>query len=1272
MSTGLNSRRFHLTPLPNFLAHLTTPKNILFLSQFVFLSLILTLIFVINPHTSPFLTSAQEEVEEETTLEGDNSLCQVVGNNLAYTFDHEDVPGSFNEADHTLAIINTAADIGPVANIINSYSGTVIVRAGASTINLGLSGSAYRQALIGIAQQTDKPFIAMATHNEPNGGENSPIAAEVNFGRAVTTNFPYLNQVTFISGQVDTYYDSLPDLDQSRANEYIEAYKSIPNLSGISIPLYTTPNFPTADLAFELYKKYVSIIKSENPNWDVFVTETGPFADYEHGFQSPFDEYLKALQLAVNHQSSTAILLFNSHGINDDELFLYTSPFWDSECREALRTQCFDTDEVLTACDGIAAYDPEGDHTCREFCRGTPYDPCAKTPGKDCSIPFDSQELFAPREELEENRYEEISSYLREYLPQTKINHGLEYDYRAEVQDVEICNQPDSATNPLCTDQSSTGYATIDVTNRQVNFIGPVQQVSYLFNQAAPNRLENVRQTINAPTGNSKEELGATQKQITMKERLLRLSILANFKDRCYQIGRVVEAQPLPEPFGSARCMNYQDWTEACRTGGCTFPRNEDGLLTEKTFWDTKLPNCRLFAATIDSNREIVYDRCQTEIDQLTEAELDLLLSSTDIPVARRPIIGGIDEISPIYQSSTDETANIQLADRLTLVKNDRPPVLGDLESQYYVYDVVVGDDAKFASDQILAYTQPGGSIANVQRPTTSQGPFANIFGGIGDIFSYFSNAPFSYFHIPERWRMDNRIGYIQAVLNQGYQLCKGQGEQVDTDATPTREAARVVGDSPTTGRVEVENSGPTSIFGVIEFINSLARGDNIPQNFQIQRFLNCELYPNTLDYADRAAHNFTQSLLPASGAQAAVLNAACQRKIEFETSLDLEFETDGQDYENCSCFPPGNGDNQWKPVEGNEDLILGDYIISEDETQFALPACGLPANYPGKDTNGYTGQECPNPRIVGTYNELFANRTEKTTGSTNKTTINNKGNGVTSNTFVAYDGASWGACAQNVLIQSALMPPDDCWDDEGYYLDNLTNCANRTITARPPNPDSGSSSACTYTGGFTIASPEFRDVIAKAAAKYNVPPQLVLAMIQGENCRFTSGARNVCQLTGGNYFEPGVEYQGSPGCGVPGSGTDTQMNGNYKGFVEVFSFAHNQNGWGFNRDPDYTNVCSIHDMTYAIAKVLASINPNATSPDWSRQELEDVIIQWVTGRDLGTGCATTRSDLPSTPAEVWTEQTKDVAMAGINIYCGYIDSLYNNSDPLYMDAACN
>ena len=233
-------------------------------------------------------------------------------------------------------------------------------------------------------------------------------------------------------------------------------------------------------------------------------------------------------------------------------------------------------------------------------------------------------------------------------------------------------------------------------------------------------------------------------------------------------------------------------------------------------------------------------------------------------------------------------------------------------------------------------------------------------------------------------------------------------------------------------------------------------------------------------------------------------------------------------------------------------------------------------------------------------------------------------------------------------------------------------------------NPTPTTPSACFFTGGPPIESTGLKDILAKASAKFNVPVQLVVAMIQGENCRTASGTRNICQQTDtffsqNNFLSPGVEYPYSTGCGTPSSGTDAAMNGKYKGIIELFEFAHSASGWGKFRDPQYKNVCSINDAIYAIANVLADAyqqtqGARPQTPNWTRAQVDNAMVYWVTGVGGLKGCATTKDDLPQDGFRgVWDQQTRDTASGIINsIYCPYLDGYYDPNSSLYINSTCN
>lgn len=150
--------------------------------------------------------------------------------------------------------------------------------------------------------------------------------------------------------------------------------------------------------------------------------------------------------------------------------------------------------------------------------------------------------------------------------------------------------------------------------------------------------------------------------------------------------------------------------------------------------------------------------------------------------------------------------------------------------------------------------------------------------------------------------------------------------------------------------------------------------------------------------------------------------------------------------------------------------------------------------------------------------------------------------------------------------------------------------------------------SACTYTGGYPVASSNLRSLIADAAQKHNVPIEMMSIFIAGENCRFKSGEENICTQTddffaSGNYLDPGISYPFFNNCPNDGSS-------GLKGMFQLNAFSY-PDRWNSNRDPGYSEVCSIHDTIYALANLISSYGISTSS---TYEQKQQAMVRWVLG----------------------------------------------------------
>lgn len=154
----------------------------------------------------------------------------------------------------------------------------------------------------------------------------------------------------------------------------------------------------------------------------------------------------------------------------------------------------------------------------------------------------------------------------------------------------------------------------------------------------------------------------------------------------------------------------------------------------------------------------------------------------------------------------------------------------------------------------------------------------------------------------------------------------------------------------------------------------------------------------------------------------------------------------------------------------------------------------------------------------------------------------------------------------------------------------------------------------CEIKGGFPITSPELGDLLVDAAHKYNLPVQVLMAVLYVENCR--SGA-TICNKSGLDLTAH-VPYGGTAGC--PGQ---NRVEG-----TGVFQF--NLTYWPAYKEDAANNACSIRDSFYDAARWLNSnYNSNGspgaigTAPaasQWSEADMKRVLTRWAANSDTCSG----------------------------------------------------
>ncbi len=231
-------------------------------------------------------------------------------------------------------------------------------------------------------------------------------------------------------------------------------------------------------------------------------------------------------------------------------------------------------------------------------------------------------------------------------------------------------------------------------------------------------------------------------------------------------------------------------------------------------------------------------------------------------------------------------------------------------------------------------------------------------------------------------------------------------------------------------------------------------------------------------------------------------------------------------------------------------------------------------------------------------------------------------------------------------------------------------------------NPACALGANCSFTGGYPITSEKLRSLLVQAASEHHVPVAMMNIFLAGEGCRFASGNENICTkddafFDQGDFLEAGNVYPYWNGCPNDGSS-------GFKGFFVLNAFNY-PDMWNSNRDPDYSEICSIHDTFYGLANLLSGYGLTDNS---SADQMKAVAVRWVLGpmqyydsRGISQGSPTCEqvgevADSISGDADATTDRIKRPATGNIKelqaqkgwlwavgAYCCAIDHATGNFD---------
>ena len=292
------------------------------------------------------------------------SECSIIGNNSAAPSvkksGEEYSQTLAQEAEYTLILLRRDGLNKEIVSSAIKDGNNVIVRLGAGEDPVQSSSEASTEAdnYIGYLREIstatgNKQFFVTASHNEPNCGESVPFDVEMEFARKMASSG--IENITWISGQIDYLCGDFAARGDKSPGEYIKDLAAIPNIEGISLPFYTA-DAGTSEYMLNLLDTAIGFASGKK----IYITESGPYrAGSEVPTRDQFLDYATGVQKLISSGKVEALMLFNAFGGNREDIFTYTTPFWEDPCREAFREQCQDPEEVTNICfEDIVEKDP--------------------------------------------------------------------------------------------------------------------------------------------------------------------------------------------------------------------------------------------------------------------------------------------------------------------------------------------------------------------------------------------------------------------------------------------------------------------------------------------------------------------------------------------------------------------------------------------------------------------------------------------------------------------------------------------------------------------------------------------------------------------------------------------------------------------------------------------------------------------------------------------------------------------------------------------------
>lgn len=1257
------------------MSSLTCPKRYLTVF-FLTLAFLLTLF--------PNTTSAQESANS----------CSKIGNNTAVPFSGG---GDYSEAQFTLGLYD--GNIIGIDKLVNNSPGKVIIRYGTGGGKINIDditpekAEKYAQDMISVANKSDpNKMVVLISHNEincaehplpPGAGGNQPVLntafgqqvfdKEIMFARTVASTIKASGlPIELSTGQIDYLCGDFKDWGRKSPQEYINALTPLTD-GRVSLPFYTG-DAGNSSSSLALFGQFAA-------NNKVYITESGPF---KRGTATPSDEefkdYVSALAQITSKNNVLGIALFNAFGLNNQSssIFMYTSRFWNQDCRKALREQCTDPEAVLLACSGAKTFST--DKACfKNFCKGEKEDPCKYTPELDCSFPFNEQDVLAPLTDRPELRAR-ISSYIRNYLDgRAMMSQGWLFDFQTEISDPSACyfepnkqlTNTELARKARCEQAFGEGSAPLELGSN-------ITTITPTGNSPQARRLEYTSTNVNT----NQQQVDATNMLNLGRYNLLNpitelnkhRAATANFKEYCYNRIGPVDEWINHFYFKDVRCANYVNLENpSCSGMDITNPNNPE-VCTERDLYYSgpkPLEPCLELIQPDLSQTETkkAQKRCNQAYAKLTPFLRDSIMSLSEYPIARFPVFG----LNDPFISDQDENILNKVQETnsklLDIVQNYQwffkgLDTLGKHQTAYYVYTIVTAQDMFISAQLAHQKLIPREVVDQIEQQQNQQAPSGSnsiIQALVRFLQAENPQRPFWWTHIPPDKRElfdiasgDQRFIALSLFANESenYDKCTKNNE---ADSTPDSIPVNIYNDL---GQriTNIISSVTTPLFDLTWLLSSeprtadngeLVKGIGLKSEYQLQKYVNCEIHPNKGNLAQTYTLTAAQSITPKE--EMDLLKTQDEKKPRYTT---YEFKPEGgfSTKEAEPCIKNKNElDNFLLDNPGKSPRLCCNHETSPDS-----PNCVYTESVP-------SGKNTGSPR----NKNLETTTLDKVNEDIGKTAINSDRTQIIQPATADTDKAWTLSFLKNNWLHIPKELKVECPTDNYLSYVNYKLSGDCSVKTPPPNQDS-LTPVCKLSGGYEIASESLKSLIARAAQKYNVPVQLLMAVLWGENCRsntlYNGESASICKKSEAQllpYLKPGQEWLHTAGCTSAGDGTDAKANAQVsKGVSQHYHGI--STGWGVYRVSPGANICNISDSIYAMAAHLSTgyfngasqksnIGKAPSAKTWTVADMKKAATTWALGNN-NTPCA------------------GDAA----SFYCKLIDDYTTPQGSSYINTTCN